>query len=806
MDSKVNTGVTSRQTVQTVLLYFTTMFGILLGVLSSVINTRFLPPEDYGNVRYVENIINYIAAFLFWGHFYAGSRMLAVSGSKERSSSIRGALVVMLSLASVILVVATSICGVFHKGVLARLFFISLPVCLQPLLLNYVNNVLPGDSHIFRVSLTRFLPAMLYVPLAYFIYSSYGATSSSMILLQWGVAVLVFLGVIVTTRPSFSGIGPIFPQLKKENGEYGRELFIGALIAVASNYIAGITLGIFNDDNASVGFYTLALTVTYPLSTLPAIVGTSFFKAFATQERISYKVMYVTTILTIVSCILFILFINPVVTFLYSEQYRQVGVIAQWMSVSFCIHGLGDIYSRFLAAHGQGWQVRNTSIISGVIKILGFIFLVWVWNVDGALTTLFLSELAYFITLFVYYRRYVNGDKSDGSAPKALIAVNHIGFMHFIFKDIDILRELGFDVHVAADNAAGEDDTVTILMEHGASRLHDVRLDRNRTLTVNNIRCFFSYRKLISNGAYSLVICHTPIIGFIVRIASAGMRRRGLKVIYFSHGMMYNSYSRGIPRYVYAAGEHFASRFCDAIICINEEDKERFSRMRCSSVFKVPGVGVRPLSIPVDFDRKKYRIALGLDSDKVVVLSIGRISPEKNQKTVVRAMGSLKRKDDYVLVICGGGLETETASEIRECASAEGVDVRFLGHRADIPQIVGCSDFGVLPSVREGMGMAGLEMLSGGIPVVGTAVQGIREYCVNGVTGFLVDGPGDIDGLVRAMDALYDPAVRASMRDACVSMADAFSSERSEAERLRIYDYVINGDLSIGHGNISYKR
>ena len=51
----------SKQKQQVVLLYFTTMVGVVLGVLASVINTRFLSPSDYGDVRYVQNIINFIS-------------------------------------------------------------------------------------------------------------------------------------------------------------------------------------------------------------------------------------------------------------------------------------------------------------------------------------------------------------------------------------------------------------------------------------------------------------------------------------------------------------------------------------------------------------------------------------------------------------------------------------------------------------------------------------------------------------------------------------------------------------------------
>lgn len=788
---RILNSIRSNQTSKTVLLYLATIFGIFLGVLSSVINTRFLPPEAYGNVRYVENILNYIAAFLSWGYFYAGSRMLAVSDSDENSRYIRGTLLIILAIASTILVSATFVCGLIHNGIITSLFFVSLPVCFQPLLLNYVSKVFPGDNHIIRIALTRFLPSLLYVPAAYLIYSRYGATESSMILLQWGIAVLVFICMIASTRPSFSRVRPVFPQIRKENAEYGRELFIGTLIAVASNYIAGITLGIFNDDNASVGFYTLALTVTYPLSALPAVVGTSLFKSFATQKKISSKVMSVTVLMTIASCLLFVIFIQPVVVFLYSEQYRQVGIIAQWMSVCFCIHGLGDIYSNFLSAHGQGEQIRNTSIISGVIKILGFFFLVWVWNVNGALMTVFLSELAYFSVLHIYYKRYVGNYKSrDSSISKALIAVNHIGFMHFIFKDIDILKSLGYDVHVAADNSSGESKTVNAVMEHGASQFFDIRLDMHKIVSKNNIACCFKYKKLIDENNYGLVICHTNIIGFIVRLAAFGARRRGTKVVYFSHGMMINRYSHRILKCVYSVGERFASRLCDAIVCINEEDRARFAKMHCTSVFKIHGVGVKPTALTGNFNRDWYRISLGLEPDKIAVLSIGRICPVKNQVLVVKAMGALEEKTDYVLLICGGGVESSTAYEIRDCAASNGIDVRFLGHRSDIPQIVRCCDFGVLPSIREGLPIAGLEMLSGGIPIIGTAVQGICEYCINDVTGYLIDGPNDIKGLVRAMELLHNPEKRASMRDACVSMVAGFSSERSESERYLIYKNI----------------
>lgn len=80
----------SKQRKQVVLLYLSTILGVLVGVLASIVNTRFLAPPEYGDVRYVQNIINFIASLLLFGYFLSGSRLLALSDSEERSRNIRG--------------------------------------------------------------------------------------------------------------------------------------------------------------------------------------------------------------------------------------------------------------------------------------------------------------------------------------------------------------------------------------------------------------------------------------------------------------------------------------------------------------------------------------------------------------------------------------------------------------------------------------------------------------------------------------------------------------------------------------------
>lgn len=403
--------VLTKQKRQIVVLYVSTLLGVLLGMLSSIVNTHFLSPAEYGDVRYVQNIINFIAAFLLFGYFLSGARLMALSDDRTYVRKVKGTLVIILALACIVLSILMAVCYFLHLGkiTVAILFVVSMPVCFYPLFQNYIDQTTEGDNQMGRLALARILPYLVYVPIGYVFYSLYGATSKSMILLQWGIYSLVYVGIIISTRPLLKNLKPIWTSLREENSRYGIQLYIGSLVMVATNYLAGISLGYFNADNSEVGFYTLALTVTAPLATLPTIVGTTYFKRFAKQPNIPPMVILFTIAMTAVTCVLFVLLIHPVVVFLYSERYAVVGTYASFLSVGYCIHGLGDMFNRFLCSHGQGVPVRNASVVNGLFKIFGFTVLVGLFNTEGAIATTISCDMIYFSCLLYYYLKFIKG-------------------------------------------------------------------------------------------------------------------------------------------------------------------------------------------------------------------------------------------------------------------------------------------------------------------------------------------------------------------------------------------------------------
>lgn len=389
-------------------------------MLVSILNTRNLAPSEYGDVRYVNNIIQMLSGIFLFGYFVTGSRLLAIAKSEEEAAQIRGGLVTILGITVALMMVCMVACGLIHHYVLHRdyawLFYTVIPVCGSVLLLNYMNTSAQGDNSIYSIAAARLLPSALYLGIAYWVFYKFGASSWLMLVLQNGIALIVLSFIIWHNKPSFKNLKQTFKALRQENKSYGLQVYYGSLANVSVQYIAGITLGIFALDNTNVGFYSLALTVTGPLAMLPSIIGTTYFKRFAHENCISRKILLSTFSLSFISLIGFVVIIYPVVGLLYDERYSKVALYACLLAIGFTFHGLGDVFNRFLGAHGQGKPLRNGAFISGVIALIGYTIGVCYYDIWGALFTRIITSLSYFTSMIVFYFFFINKTKENNMA------------------------------------------------------------------------------------------------------------------------------------------------------------------------------------------------------------------------------------------------------------------------------------------------------------------------------------------------------------------------------------------------------
>jgi glycosyltransferase involved in cell wall biosynthesis len=159
----------------------------------------------------------------------------------------------------------------------------------------------------------------------------------------------------------------------------------------------------------------------------------------------------------------------------------------------------------------------------------------------------------------------------------------------------------------------------------------------------------------------------------------------------------------------------------------------------------------------------EMRRELKIGSDSPVIGTAGRLVPVKGYDLFLEAARFIiEDKPEAVILIAGDG---PLMGELKQRATALGIDnnVRFLGFREDIVDILNCLDIFVMSSHHEGIPMVLLEAMALRKPVVSTAVGGVREVIKDNLSGLLVK-PGDVKALALAcLIVLNRPETRTSL-------------------------------------------
>jgi glycosyltransferase-like protein len=208
------------------------------------------------------------------------------------------------------------------------------------------------------------------------------------------------------------------------------------------------------------------------------------------------------------------------------------------------------------------------------------------------------------------------------------------------------------------------------------------------------------------------------------------------------------------------------------------------------------GVDVARFSTPDATRTAQLRESVGA-SRRPLLLAVGGIEPRKGIDTLVRVVAEIKARRDVspVLAVIGGhSFQDHRAYRERVLGLLPELglgsdDVVLVGTvpDADVPHWYAAADVLAFPSVKEGFGLAVLEAMSAGTPVVTSDLPVFREYLVDGRDALLVE-PGDVGGLTRALlSALEDADLRAALVTAGAAVAARFTWQESARQHLRIY-------------------
>lgn len=358
--------------------------------------------------------------------------------------------------------------------------------------------------------------------------------------------------------------------------------------------------------------------------------------------------------------------------------------------------------------------------------------------------------------------------------------------MNSFFKPhIEMLVREGHHVDIACNSRDLSLDSL-----YGELGCDFYQIDFSRSpLSPDNMKAYGQLKKVIEKGGYDIVHCHTPNASVITRLVCRKFRKKnGLKVFYTAHGFHFYKGAPKLNWMVYYPVEKFCSRFTDKLITINKEDYELAkNKFKAKEVHYVPGVGIDLLRFEnVQVDKTEKRKEIGVPEDAFLLLSVGELNENKNHQVIIRALAKLNDPNVHYAIAGVGDKKEYLLALASELGVSE--QVHLLGYRKDIPELNHVSDVFCFPSLREGLGLAAIEAMSCGVPIVVADNRGTRSFALDGQNGYICKS-AFADGFAIAIATLMnDSQLKKSFGEMARNTAGCFSDEAVLKEMKKICD------------------
>ena len=390
-------------------LFGSMVLSMGLTFVSSVITARLLGPVNYGDLKYIQTVWSLMTLFGTFGLFYSGSRVLVLEGGVGEFRRIAGTMLFISIVIGVLICLATMMLA-YPLDHLFRVDAARIMVPLAPLMValplsQSLPLILQSTNQIYVLSVFMSVPSVIYMLLVWLLAATGQISTGAVLLAQQLASVVVIVGVVIFIKPSMRSMDIWWREIKRHHRTYGLPVYRGGLASTGTDYLNRLAISYWV-DNRAIGFFSLATSLVEPLKLLPNAIATSSFRSFATRQRISGRVFMATVVFSVVSFALAIAFFGKPLSWIYTTRFNEVGPMARALAVGAILGGFGDLFNRFLGAHGRGRSLQNAAYANGIANVAGIVVLVPLFGAWGAVTSAIVAACVYFVKMYVSYRRF----------------------------------------------------------------------------------------------------------------------------------------------------------------------------------------------------------------------------------------------------------------------------------------------------------------------------------------------------------------------------------------------------------------
>lgn len=301
---------------------------------------------------------------------------------------------------------------------------------------------------------------------------------------------------------------------------------------------------------------------------------------------------------------------------------------------------------------------------------------------------------------------------------------------HLVSFHIPYLKKLISDGRTVHGGGKGSDSRLDFL--------HDWKeLPFEKSITSpRNFLVALDLAKTLKREKYDLILVHTSLAAFFVRLAVMLAGKGKTKVVNTAHGYLFDEDTKAAKRKLLLAAEKITAKCTDRVIVMNRQDMEIAEKYGLSGgdVKFVDGMGVdmTPYGPASEQAKAEARRQLAIPDDAFVMVFAGEFSARKNQSMLISAMELLP--ENTVLLLPGRGDLMESC-----CAQAQafGDRVRLPGFVTDMSRYYMAADICVSASRSEGLPFNLMEAMACGLPIAASRVKGHEDLVTDGENGYL---------------------------------------------------------------------
>lgn len=307
----------------------------------------------------------------------------------------------------------------------------------------------------------------------------------------------------------------------------------------------------------------------------------------------------------------------------------------------------------------------------------------------------------------------------------------HINSFHIPY--LKWFKEQGYEVHVASKG----NENIEYCDKH-----FEIPFERF-PLKKQNIKAYKQLKNIIEENKYELIHCHTPVGGVLTRLAARKARKKyNTKVIYTAHGFHFYKGAPLLNWIIYYPIEKICAKWTDCLITItNEDDEFAKKHLNAGKIEHVNGVGINTERLKKELTQEEkinFRKKLEIREDDTVFSYIAELNANKNQILLIKTIEELKKERPNIklLLIGDGPLKSQYQEYIKD-KNLEN-EVKLLGRRQDINELLSITDIYLASSKREGLPVNVMEAMYKGLPIIATDNRGHRELMEDWQNGFII--------------------------------------------------------------------